>query len=97
MRIHPTLDRIANTLNEYPASTISVTGHTDSVGGSDSNMNLSLRRADAVAYYLTQRSVQRNRMSTNGQGETSPIANNETESGRAQNRRVEMVIRPAQT
>jgi len=93
--LYPTLDRMANTLNEYPASTISVTGHTDSVGGTQFNQNLSQQRADAVANYLTQRNVQRNRMSTYGQGESSPIADNSTENGRAQNRRVEMVIRPA--
>lgn len=94
-RLHPTLDRMANTLNEYPASTISVTGHTDSVGGTQFNQDLSLRRADAVANYLTERHVQRNRMSTYGQGEATPVADNTTETGRAQNRRVEMVIRPA--
>jgi len=93
--LHPTLDRMANTLNEYPASTISVTGHTDSVGGTQFNQDLSLRRANAVANYLAQRNVQRSRMSTYGQGEAAPVADNGTENGRAQNRRVEMVIRPA--
>lgn len=96
-RLHPTLDRLANTLNEYPASTISVIGHTDSVGTAQYNLDLSHRRADAVGNYLIQRGVQRNRMMTNGQGEAAPIADNASETGRAQNRRVEMVIRPAQS
>lgn len=94
-KLYPTLDKIAGTLNEYPASTISITGHTDSVGGTDYNMDLSRRRAGAVADYLAQRNVQRNRMVVEGRGETQPIADNGTEAGRAQNRRVEMVVRPA--
>lgn len=96
-RLYPTLDNIAKTLNEYPASTITVIGHTDSVGSTQSNLDLSNRRASAVASYLAQRSVQRSRMVIEGRGETEPIADNETEAGRAQNRRVEMVIRPAQS
>lgn len=94
-RLHPTLDKIAGTLNEYPASTITIVGHTDSVGGSDYNMDLSRRRAAAVADYLAQRNVQRNRMLVDGRGESEPMADNGTESGRAQNRRVEMLVRPA--
>lgn len=96
-RLHPTLDKIAGTLNEYPASTIRVIGHTDSVGSAQSNLDLSGRRAAAVADYLSQRGVQRNRMVTEGRGEAEPIADNATEAGRAQNRRVEMVIRPAES
>jgi len=96
-RLNPTLDKIANTLNEYPASTITVIGHTDSVGGAQANLELSSRRAAAVADYLGQRGVQRNRMVTQGRGEAEPVADNATETGRAQNRRVEMVIRPAES
>jgi outer membrane protein OmpA-like peptidoglycan-associated protein len=94
-RLHPTLDKIANTLNEYPASTITVVGHTDSVGSAQANLELSGRRAAAVADYLVQHGVQRNRMVVETRGETEPIADNSTEAGRAQNRRVEMLIRPA--
>lgn len=96
-RLHPTLDKIANTLNEYPASKITVAGHTDSVGSAQANLELSSRRAAAVADYLAQRGVQRSRMTTEGRGETEPIADNATEAGRAQNRRVEMVIRPTES
>jgi len=92
--LHPTLDKIANTLTEYPASTITVVGHTDGMGDAQANMELSGRRAAAVADYLAQRGVQRSRMAVERRGETEPIADNTTESGRAQNRRVEMVIRP---
>lgn len=94
-RLYPTLDKIAGTLNEYPASAITIVGHTDSQGGSDYNMDLSRRRAAAVADYLAQRNVQRNRMLVDGRGEGEPIADNATESGRAQNRRVEMLVKPA--
>lgn len=95
--LYPTLDNIANTLNEYPASTITVVGHTDSVGSTEANLDLSRRRAAAVADYLAQHGVQRNRMVVDSRGEAEPIADNTTESGRAQNRRVEMLIRPATT
>jgi outer membrane protein OmpA-like peptidoglycan-associated protein len=94
-RLYPTLDRIASTLNEYPASTVTVVGHTDSVGDVQANQELSARRAAAVADYLMQRGVQRNRMIVQGRGEAEPIADNSSDAGRSQNRRVEMLIRPA--
>lgn len=93
--LHPTLDRIANTLNEYPASTITLIGHSDSQGDAQANVELSGRRAAAVADYLAQRGVARNRMMVEKRGEVEPIADNTSEVGRAQNRRVEMLIRPA--
>ncbi len=93
--LHPTLDKIASTLSEYPASTITVVGHTDSVGDSQANMDLSGRRASAVADYLVQRGIQRNRIVVERRGENEPIAANDTDAGRAQNRRVEMLIRPS--
>lgn len=96
-QLYPTLDKLANTLNEYPASTITVIGYTDSQGSAQDNLDLSNRRAAAVANYLAQRGVQRSRMTISGRGEAEPIADNATETGRAHNRRVEMVIRPAQS
>ena len=92
-----TLDRIAGTLNEYPETTITVVGHTDSQGGTDANRALSGSRATAVANYLGQRGVRRDRMIVDSRGELEPIADNGTEAGRAQNRRVEMVVRPMRT
>ena len=96
-RLHTTLDKIANTLNEYPDSTITVVGHTDSMGDAQANLDLSRRRAAAVADYLSQRGIQRNRIVAEGRGEAEPIADNATEAGRSQNRRVEMLIRPAKS
>lgn len=92
--LHPTLDRIATTLNEYPKTTVTVVGYTDSVGSAESNRDLSRRRAGAVADYLGQRGVSTGRILVDSRGEEDPIASNDTEAGRAQNRRVEMVVRP---
>lgn len=93
--LHGTLDNIAKTLNEYPASTITVVGHTDSMGDQQANIDLSRRRASAVADYLSTRGIQRTRMVVEGRGEAEPVADNATEAGRSQNRRVEMLIQPA--
>lgn len=89
-----TLARMADTLNDYPSSAIDVVGHTDSTGSEAYNEELSQRRADNVAGFLTQRGVIRERIATFGEGETRPIASNETIEGRAQNRRVEILITP---
>jgi outer membrane protein OmpA-like peptidoglycan-associated protein len=92
--LHPTLNKIAATLQEYPATTITVVGHTDSMGDPQYNMQLSERRASAVANYIVQQGVDPRRITVQPRGESAPIADNATESGRAQNRRVEMLIRP---
>jgi outer membrane protein OmpA-like peptidoglycan-associated protein len=92
--LQPTLDKIAGTLQEYPATTITVVGHTDSMGDAQYNMQLSEQRASAVANYLVQRGIDPRRITVQPRGETAPIADNASEAGRAQNRRVEMLIRP---
>jgi outer membrane protein OmpA-like peptidoglycan-associated protein len=96
-KLFPTLDRIASTLNEYPETTITVVGHSDSVGPTESNQALSRSRAAAVADYLGQHGVRHERMTVDSRGELEPIADNDTEAGRAQNRRVEMLVRPTRT
>ncbi|MCP5075433.1 MAG: OmpA family protein [Rhodobacteraceae bacterium] len=88
------LARLAANLQEYPDSTIDVIGHTDSVGDSNYNQNLSSRRAASVSNILLNNGVADRRIRAYGRGETSPVASNDTGSGRAQNRRVEIVIRP---
>lgn len=90
----PTLNEIANVLNEYESSFVDVYGHTDSDGSEDYNQRLSEQRAQSVADYLTSRGVVRQRIATRGFGETQPIASNATASGKAQNRRVELKIVP---
>jgi outer membrane protein OmpA-like peptidoglycan-associated protein len=92
--LHPTLNKIAGTLQEYPATTIAVVGHTDTVGDAQYNMQLSERRASAVANYLVTQGVDPRRITVQPRGESAPIADNASEAGRAQNRRVEMLIRP---
>ena len=89
-----TLDQVASVLGEYNRTYIDVYGHTDSTGSDSYNQALSDRRAAAVADYLATRGVQSARIATRGFGETQPIATNETEEGRAANRRVEIKIVP---
>lgn len=91
----PVLDDVARVLNQYPSTTVDVIGHADSVGADDYNLDLSRRRAASVADFLVQRGrVLPDRLYVDGQGERAPIASNDTEAGRAQNRRVEIVLRP---
>lgn len=86
------LRALAGTLQRYPGSEVLIVGHTDAQGSDDYNMRLSLRRAEAAANYLVQQGVARNRIRTSGRGEMEPIASNETDAGRQQNRRVEVAI-----
>lgn len=85
---------LARNLQQYPNSTVQVIGHTDSTGATSYNMDLSQRRARAVAGILTSGGVSSNRIAASGMGPSQPIASNDTAAGRAQNRRVEIVIRP---
>jgi outer membrane protein OmpA-like peptidoglycan-associated protein len=85
---------VARSLRENPASTVSVVGHSDDVGSSDYNQGLSERRAAAVAAILTANGVPAWRVGTVGRGYNQPVASNDTPGGRAQNRRVEIVITP---
>ena len=88
------LDDVAASMNQYPNSLIDVMGHTDSTGSDSYNLDLSRRRAESVANYLSSRGVNRARVETIGYGEQYPIADNTTEDGRSQNRRVEIRITP---
>ncbi|MCB1716046.1 MAG: OmpA family protein [Candidatus Competibacteraceae bacterium] len=90
----PTLGEMARILNQDPRSTVTIVGHTDSVGSDAYNMDLSLRRARSVAAELNYRGVDRGRLYTEGRGERQPRADNATEQGRRMNRRVEIFIRP---
>ncbi|MEA3545990.1 MAG: OmpA family protein [Thermodesulfobacteriota bacterium] len=88
------LNKIATIMNRYPQTQIVVVGHTDDVGSNQYNLDLSLRRANAVADYLIMRGVAISRMGTEGHGEMEPIASNDTVTGRSQNRRVEIFVVP---
>ncbi|KQM92689.1 MULTISPECIES: OmpA family protein [Sphingomonas] len=89
-----TLDQVASTLGQYNQTYIDVYGHTDSTGSDSYNQTLSQRRATSVADYLSSHGVQSARIGTRGYGESQPIASNDTDAGRAANRRVEVKIVP---
>ena len=89
-----TLDQVADVLRQYNQTYVDVYGHTDSTGSDSYNLDLSQRRASAVADYLTMRGVQSARLGTRGFGESQPIASNDTEEGKAANRRVEIKLVP---
>jgi outer membrane protein OmpA-like peptidoglycan-associated protein len=86
------LAKVAGIVSGHPGLSLAVEGHTDNVGGDSYNQELSEHRASSVRDYLTQQGMQPDSVSTQGFGETQPVASNETASGRQQNRRVELVI-----
>ncbi|MCG8566932.1 MAG: OmpA family protein [Desulfobacterales bacterium] len=87
---YPMLDEVAAILKKNPAMSVELQGHTDNIGSAAYNMGLSMRRAQAVAAYLVDKGILRNRMATSGFGFKQPVALNGTEYGRALNRRVEI-------
>lgn len=93
----PTLNQLAATMVEYNQTTVNVMGHTDSQGSDSYNLNLSRQRANSVASYLISQGVSSSRINVYGYGESNPVASNATESGRQQNRRVEITINSPQS
>jgi outer membrane protein OmpA-like peptidoglycan-associated protein len=89
---YSTIDRLANALKEAPGRTVLIEGHTDSVGSTEFNQRLSENRAQSVERALLERGVAANQIRTVGKGESTPVASNDTASGRQQNRRVEMIF-----
>lgn len=90
----PVIDDVAQVLKQYDQSLVDVMGHADSDGTDEYNLDLSRRRAISVADMLVRRGVQPGRLVVDGYGEARPIASNATPEGKAQNRRVEITIRP---
>ena len=88
------LQVLAGSLQKYPGSTVQIVGHTDNTGGAAYNQDLSERRASAVSSVLIGAGVSAGRIRSFGLGEDQPIATNLTPEGRAQNRRVDITIRP---
>ncbi|ADY53453.1 OmpA/MotB domain protein [Pseudopedobacter saltans DSM 12145] len=86
------IDNLAASLNKYPDTDILVVGHTDAIGTDAVNNKLSLERANSVVSYAISKGVSSGRLKSSGKGKTEPIASNDTDAGRAQNRRVEIVI-----
>lgn len=92
--LYSEIDRIASVLIKYPDTVIQVEGHTDSTGSESYNMDLSSRRAEAVKNLLVQKGVEPSRILTIAYGESKPIASNDSDYGRAKNRRVEIKVAP---
>jgi outer membrane protein OmpA-like peptidoglycan-associated protein len=86
------LRNLASSLDQYPNTELLIVGHTDSDGPDSYNWNLSERRAASAANYLAAQGVARARLRTAGRGETEPVASNDSDAGRQQNRRVEVAI-----
>jgi outer membrane protein OmpA-like peptidoglycan-associated protein len=86
------LRNLASSLDKYPNTELLIVGHTDSDGTDSYNWNLSERRASSAANYLAAQGVTRARLRTAGRGETEPVASNDSDAGRQQNRRVEVAI-----
>ncbi|OYW40599.1 MAG: hypothetical protein B7Z35_00825 [Hydrogenophilales bacterium 12-61-10] len=90
--LRPILDRFATTLNQNPVTSVTIIGHTDSTGSDAINNPLSVNRAVSTRDYLVARGVSSSRIAIDGRGSREPIADNNTVSGRAQNRRVEIFV-----
>ena len=91
-RLRPVLDQFAQGLGEQPGVEVFIVGHADSSGSSAINDRLSLQRANSVRDYLISRGVKASVLRTEGRGSREPVAGNDTEAGRAQNRRVEIFM-----
>jgi outer membrane protein OmpA-like peptidoglycan-associated protein len=88
----PVLDRFAQSLVQNPETVVQIIGHTDATGNDAANLQLSRERANATRDYLASRGVNASRMMTDGRGEREPVASNDTDAGRARNRRVEIFV-----
>ena len=88
----PILTHFATSLNQNPITSVTIVGHTDSTGSDAINNPLSFDRANSARDYLVSRGVAAQRIATDGRGSREPIANNSSEQGRAQNRRVEIYV-----
>jgi outer membrane protein OmpA-like peptidoglycan-associated protein len=86
------LTNLAASLNRYPDSDVLIVGHTDSMGQDDYNQRLSENRSGAALDFLVRQGVDASRIQAQGLGESEPVASNDTEAGRQENRRVEVAI-----
>ncbi|MFZ2030765.1 MAG: OmpA family protein [Vitreimonas sp.] len=94
-QFEPVIRNLAQTLDRYPGLTIDVVGHADAIGSDDYNQRLSERRAHSVGSALMDFGVDYGRIETSGRGEWEPVASNDSEWGRARNRRVEIHLKPS--
>lgn len=93
-QFYPALDQVAATMAEYNQTIVEISGHTDSIGSDEANQRLSEQRAGSVSNYLAGKGLMRERFEVVGMGKRYPIASNDTDAGRASNRRVEIRVVP---
>lgn len=93
-QFYPALDQVAASMAEYNQTIVEISGHTDSVGSDEANQRLSEQRAGSVSNYLAGKGLMRERFEVVGMGERYPVSSNDTDSGRALNRRVEIRVVP---
>jgi outer membrane protein OmpA-like peptidoglycan-associated protein len=86
------LNKLLKIMRANPKLVIEIVGHTDALGDDAYNLELSRRRALSVVQFLQENKINKNRLRSHGEGESKPVASNETEEGRAHNRRVEFVV-----
>ncbi|HID29617.1 MAG TPA: OmpA family protein [Desulfobacterales bacterium] len=87
------LNKIVNSIQQFPNSLVEVSGHTDSIGSIELNLRLSKERADNVSKFLKEvGNIKASRISAEGYGKEKPVASNETEEGRARNRRIDVLL-----
>ena len=96
-RFFRVLDSVSLVLKKYDKTIVEIAGHTDSVGSTASNQSLSERRANTVGQYLIGKGLNTERTIIIGAGETRPVASNDSETGRAMNRRVELTLMPLES
>jgi outer membrane protein OmpA-like peptidoglycan-associated protein len=89
-----TMDKLSDVVIRYGKTALTITGHTDSRGTPQHNLDLSQRRAQAVYDYFVSKDVNPARLVAQGKGETEPVASNDSDAGRRQNRRVEILVEP---
>jgi outer membrane protein OmpA-like peptidoglycan-associated protein len=94
--LYPTLNELVTQMQQHPELVAQIQGYTDNTGSTQLNQTLSQNRAQSVATYLSQRGVSPQRLQAMGYGPSNPIADNGTEAGRAQNRRVEIYLKAMQ-
>lgn len=96
-QFYPVLSSVADVLKEYDKTVVEVAGHTDSIGSDEVNQRLSEQRANAVTQYLVSQNINPQRFITVGAGKRYPVASNDTDAGRAANRRVEITLVPVRS
>lgn len=96
-QFYPVLSSVADVLKEYDKTVVEVAGHTDSIGSDEVNQRLSEQRANAVTQFLSAQNINPQRFITIGAGKRYPIASNDTDAGRAANRRVEITLVPVRS